>query len=131
MNKLIHNKNVIKVILVIACIALTAISCGVTAALPTIAPTAKVGHVTATVPVVSANVESINTDAHVYITTAPLHIRSCAGIDCAVLAYLAAGASVDVIAAGISGPGCAGASWYAVQAGGVAGFVCSLYVEVR
>ena len=113
---------------------LTQCACGVSAQTPTYQaphiaqtdiPMATVPHVTA----VSTNVEKVHTDAHVYTTTAPLHIRSCAGIDCDVLTYLAAGVSVDVMAAGIPGPGCAGASWYAVQAGGVAGFVCSLYIK--
>ena len=125
-----------KLIYLLALISLTAISCGMQATWPAVLPTtyqqvvlpmATVPHVTA----VSTNVEKVHTDAHVYTTTAPLHIRSCAGVDCDVLAYLPAEASVDVIAAGISGPGCAGAEWYAIEAGGVAGFVCSLYVEVR
>jgi hypothetical protein len=117
-----------KLIYLIACIALTAISCGVVAAVPTVQPTEAIGHITETV--VSASVETVNKDsANIqFITTAQLHVRSCASVDCAVLAYLAAGDSVIVTVRGITGPGCAGAEWYAVEAGGVAGFVCSIYV---
>jgi hypothetical protein len=117
-----------KLIYLIACIALTAISCGVVADLPTVQPTEAIGHITETV--VSANVETVNKDsANVQFTTsAPLHVRACASVDCAVLAYLAAGDSVVVTVRGITGGGCAGAEWWAVEAGGVAGFVCSIYV---
>jgi len=116
---------------VVACIALTAISCGVSAQLPTVAPTAKAAHVTAVIPTFSTVAETVNKDETnlQFTTIAPLHIRACAGIDCDILAYLAAGVSVDVKVTGISGPGCAGAAWYAVESGGVAGFVCSLYVK--
>ena len=116
--------------LFLICMLFLSLACTLSAQLPTVAPTAKAAHVTAVAPT-DAPVKVLVTPFHTYITTAPLHIRSCAGIDCDVLAYLAAGVSVDVIAAGISGPGCAGAEWYAIEAGGVAGFVCSLYVEVR
>jgi hypothetical protein len=123
-----HHNNRNYLMYAVACVALTAISCGVVAGLPTVVPTAKAAHVTASIPTVSANVESVITDAHDYTTTAPLHVRSCASVDCDVLAYLAAGDSVAVTVRGISGPGCAGAEWWAVEAGGVAGFVCSIYV---
>jgi hypothetical protein len=119
-----------KLIYVIALISLAAISCGVAAQLPT-QPTAPVPHVTAPVPVVSANAESVNKNIHNYITTAPLHVRSCAGVDCGVLAYLPAQTSVIVTVRGITGGGCAGAEWYKVEAGGVAGFVCSIYIKER
>jgi hypothetical protein len=118
-----------KLIYLIACIALTAISCGVVADLPTVQPTEAVGHITETV--VSANVETVSQDETdlQFTTSASLHVRSCASVDCAVLAYLPAGASVDVKVTGIPGLGCAGAEWYAVEVGGVAGFVCSIYIK--
>jgi hypothetical protein len=123
----------VPVIILLIVLAITQCACGVVADLPTVQPTEAVGHVTATVPVVSANLETVNKDnANVqFTTTAPLHIRACAGIDCAVLAYLAAGVSVDVTVTGISGPGCVGAEWYAVEAGGVAGYVCGIYLETK
>ena len=133
MNKLIHNKNVIKVILVIACIALTAISCGTQATWPAVLPTtyqqvvlpmATVPHVTA----VSTNVESINKTETTYTVTAPLHVRKCASINCDVLAYLQTGDSV-VVKFSVAGPGCAGADWYAIEWQGWTGFVCSIYLE--
>jgi hypothetical protein len=113
----------------VACIALAGLSCGVVAELPTVAPTETIGYITETI--VTANVESVNTEIHTYTTTAPLHIRACASVDCAVLAYLAAGDSVVVTVRGISGPGCAGAEWYAVDWQDWTGFVCSIYVEER
>jgi hypothetical protein len=107
---------------------ITQCACGVVADLPTVQPTEAVGHITETV--VSANVESVNTEIHMYTTTAPLHIRSCASIGCDVVAYLDAGSSVDV-KWNVAGPGCAGADWYAIDWQGWTGFVCSLYVEAR
>jgi hypothetical protein len=116
-------------IYLIACIALAAISCGVAADLPTVQPTEAVGHITETV--VSANVEtSVNTEIHSYITSAPLHVRSCASVDCDILAYLDAGSSVDVKWS-VAGPGCSGADWYAIDWQDWTGFVCSIYVEER
>lgn len=114
----------------LACIALTAISCGVSAQLPTV--TAIPTHVTAPIPAVSANVEKVNEISeisHDYITTAPLHVRSCASVECDIHTTLRAGVSVDVKVTGIPGPGCAGAAWWSIESGGVAGFVCSLYVK--
>jgi hypothetical protein len=115
-------------IYLIACIALAAISCGVAAKMPTVQPTEAVGHITETV--VSANVESVNTEIHMYITSAPLHVRSCASIGCDVVAYLDAGSSVDVKWS-VPGPGCGGADWLAIEWQGWTGFVCSIYVEER
>jgi hypothetical protein len=126
---MIYHKSRNIIIYLIACIALTAISCGTLANLPTVQPTAPVPHVTAPIPTFSANVESVDTKIHTYITTAPLHVRSCASVECAVLAYLPTEASVTVKVTGIPGPGCAGAEWWSIEAGGVAGFVCSLYVK--
>jgi hypothetical protein len=119
----------VPVILLVVVLAIAQCSCQFSAALPT----EQVGHITETdiLPtVVSANVETINKDETdlQFTTTAPLHVRSCASVDCDVLAYLAAGDSVAVTVRGITGGGCAGAEWWAVEAGGVAGFVCSIYV---
>jgi hypothetical protein len=105
---------------------ITQCACGVAADLPTVQPTEAVGHITETV--VSANVESVITDAHDYTTTAPLHIR--ASIGCDVVAYLDAGSSVDVKWS-VAGPGCAGADWLAIDWQDWTGFVCSIYVEER
>jgi hypothetical protein len=107
---------------------ITQCACGVAAEMPTVQPTEAVGHITETV--VSANVESVNTEIHMYTTTAPLHIRSCASIGCDVVAYLAVGDSVDVKWS-VAGPGCAGADWYAIDWQGWTGFICSIYVEAR
>jgi hypothetical protein len=114
------------VVILFVIIAVVSCSCGIQAQLPTATPTAVSTHVT----VVSAKVETVTkAETNLQFTvTAPLHIRSCASVDCDVLAYLAAGDSVVVTVRGITGPGCAGAEWWAVEAGGVAGFVCSIYV---
>jgi hypothetical protein len=119
-----------KLIYLIACIALTAISCGVVADLPTVQPTEAVGHVTETL--VTTNVETVNKDETYlqYTVTAPLHIRSCASITCSITGYLQTGDSVDVKWS-VAGPGCAGAPWNAIALGDWTGFVCSLYVEAK
>ena len=98
-------------------------ACGGAAQLPTV--TAKAAQVTAKAPTVAP----VRMDAPLhYVTTAPLHLRSCAGIDCTSLAYLLQGTEVEVEVMDIPGEGCAGASWYSVKVGSMAGFVCSLYV---
>jgi len=99
-------------------------ACGGAAQLPTV--TAKAAQVTAIIPTDAA--VTVSKETHVYITTAPLHLRSCAGIDCTSLAYLLQGTEVEVEVMDIPGEGCAGASWYSVKVGSMAGFVCSLYV---
>jgi hypothetical protein len=121
----------VPVIILLIVLAITQCACGVVAAVPTEA----VGHITETdiLPtVVTAHVETVTkTETNVqYTTTAPLHIRSCASIDCDIVAYLDAGSSVDVKWS-VPGPGCAGADWYAIDWQGWTGFVCSLYVEAR
>lgn len=107
----------------LACIALTAISCGVTAQLPTV--TATVPHVTAVVPTVAAETNLQ------FITTAPLHLRSCAGLCEPPLDYLPQGTEIEVEVMDIPGAGCAGAAWYSVKVGSMAGFVCSIYLETK
>jgi hypothetical protein len=120
----------VPVIILFIVLAITQCACGVVADLPTVAPTESIGYVTESVPI-SASVEtSVNTEIHSYITSAPLHVRSCASIDCDIVAYLDAGSSVDVKWS-VAGPGCAGADWYAIDWQGWTGFVCSLYVEAR
>jgi hypothetical protein len=117
-------------IILVIILLITQCACGVVADLPTVAPTESIGYVTESVPI-SASVEtSVNTEIHSYITSAPLHVRSCASIDCDIVAYLDAGSSVDVKWS-VAGPGCAGADWYAIDWQGWTGFVCSLYVEAR
>lgn len=120
-----------KLIYALTLISLAAISCGTLASLPT-QPTAPVPHVTAVIPAVSANVETVTKDETnlQFIVTAPLHVRTCASINCDVIAYLVAGDSVAVKWS-VAGPGCAGADWYAIEWQGWTGFICSLYVEER
>jgi hypothetical protein len=119
----------VPVIILVIILLITQCACGVAAEMPTYqAPSIKSTDILPTV--VIANIETVNKDETdlQFTTSAPLHVRSCASVDCDVLAYLAAGSSVVVTVRGISGPGCAGAEWWAVEAGGVAGFVCSIYV---
>jgi hypothetical protein len=117
------------VVILFVIIAVVSCSCGIQAQLPTATLTAVSTHVT----VVTAKVEAVSQDKTdlQFTTSAPLHVRSCASVDCDVLAYLDAGSSVVVTVRGITGPGCAGAEWWAVEAGGVAGFVCSIYLEAK
>jgi hypothetical protein len=110
---------------------ITQCACGVAAAVPT----ESIGHITETdiLPtVVTANVETVTkTETNVqFKVTAPLHVRSCASIDCDIVAYLQPGDSVEVKWS-VDGPGCAGADWYAIDWQDWTGFVCSIYVEER
>jgi hypothetical protein len=110
-------------IILVIILLITQCACGVAAAVPPLAPTESVP--------ISASVEtSVNTEIHSYITSAPLHVRSCASVDCDILAYLDAGSSVDVKWS-VAGPGCSGADWYAIDWQDWTGFVCSIYVEER
>jgi hypothetical protein len=110
-------------IILVIILLITQCACGVAAVVPTVAPTESVP--------ISASVEtSVNTEIHSYITSAPLHVRSCASVDCDILAYLDAGSSVDVKWS-VAGPGCSGADWYAIDWQDWTGFVCSIYVEER
>lgn len=94
-------------------------ACSVQAQLPT-RPTAPVPHVTAIIPT--------GMETRHYVTTAPLHLRSCAGLCEPPLAYLPQGTEIEVEVTGIIGSGCAGAEWWSIKAGKFAGFVCSIYV---
>jgi hypothetical protein len=116
-------------IILLIVLAITQCACGVAAEIPTYqAPS--ISSIDILPTVVTANAEKVNTEIHSYITSAPLHVRSCASIDCDIVAYLDAGSSVDVKWS-VPGPGCGGADWLAIEWQGWTGFVCSIYVEER
>jgi hypothetical protein len=111
-----------------ALFVLTQCACGTQAQLPTATPTAVSTHVTV---VPTGTAKSVSMETHIYTNTKPLYVRSCAGMCEPPLASLPIGTEITVEVMDIPGKDCAGGSWWAVEAGGVAGFVCSLYIEER
>ena len=68
--------------------------------------------------------------APVYVTTAPLNVRSAANADSTILGTLDAGTVVTVFILDIRGDDCYTGEWLAIDEP-IAGFVCSLYIEER
>ena len=66
----------------------------------------------------------------IYITTAPLNVRSEANASSQILGVLEAGTVVTVFILDIRGDDCYLGEWYAIGAP-VEGYVCSLYIEEK
>ena len=66
----------------------------------------------------------------IYVTTAPLNVRSEANADSTILGTLEAGTVVTVFILDIRGDDCYMGEWLAIDKP-IAGYVCSLYIEER
>lgn len=64
----------------------------------------------------------------IFVTTAPLNVRSEANADSQILGVLEAGTVVTVFILDIRGDDCYTGEWLAIDKP-IAGFVCSLYIE--
>ncbi len=65
----------------------------------------------------------------VYVTTAPLNVRSEANADSTILGTIPAGETITIFVLDIRGDDCYGGEWYAMEYRKLAGYVCSLYVK--
>ena len=63
-----------------------------------------------------------------YVTTAPLHIRSCPSINCEIIGFIPKGNQVEIIILDLYGDGCGGQEWVGYDAGEKFGYLCSLYL---
>ena len=66
----------------------------------------------------------------IYVTTAPLNVRSEANASSQILGVLEAGTVVTVFILDIRGDDCYQGEWLAIEKP-IAGYVCSLYIEER
>ena len=66
----------------------------------------------------------------IYVTTAPLNVRSEANASSQILGVLEAGTVVTVFILDIRGDDCYTGEWLAIDKP-IAGFVCSLYIEEK
>ena len=81
-------------------------------------------------PVSLAAIAEPTEAAPVYVTTAPLNVRSEANADSTILGTLEAGTVVTVFILDIRGDDCYTGEWLAIDKP-IAGYVCSLYIEER
>lgn len=81
-------------------------------------------------PVKAAASHEPTVSAPVYVTTAPLNVRSEANADSTILGTLEAGTVVTVFILDIRGDDCYTGEWLAIDKP-IAGYVCSLYIEER
>ena len=120
-----------KIYFLLACLTITAIACGMQAALPTQTSTeVKQPSNDVSFPVqVDPSYEPTESPV-IYVTTAPLNVRSEANADSTILGTLDAGTVVTVFILDIRGDDCYMGEWLAIDKP-IAGFVCSLYIEER
>ena len=108
--------------------ALAMLACGMQAQTPSqlgLTPSSEVS-----LPVKAAEMVDPTDTAPVYVTTAPLNVRSEANASSQILGVLEAGTVVTVFILDIRGDDCYQGEWLAIDKP-IAGFVCSLYIEER
>ena len=108
--------------------ALAILACGMQAQTPSyngLTPSDDVS-----LPAKAAEVVDPTEAAPVYVTTAPLNVRSEANASSQILGVLEAGTVVTVFILDIRGDDCYQGEWLAIDKP-IAGFVCSLYIEER
>ena len=81
-------------------------------------------------PVKAAEMVELTDTAPVYVTTAPLNVRSEANASSQILGVLEAGTVVTVFILDIRGDDCYTGEWLAIDKP-IAGYVCSLYIEEK
>ena len=118
-----------KIYYLLACLTIAAIACGTQ--MPTV-PSTEVkppsDDVSLSVKVAEA-VEPTESPV-IYVTTAPLNVRSEANASSQILGVLEAGTVVTVFILDIRGDDCYMGEWLAIDKP-IAGYVCSLYIEER
>ena len=118
-----------KIYLFLACLTIATLACGTQ--MPTV-PSTEVkqpsNDVSLSVKVAEA-VEPTESPV-IYVTTAPLNVRSEANASSQILGVLEAGTVVTVFILDIRGDDCYTGEWLAIYKP-IAGFVCSLYIEER
>ena len=118
-----------KIYLFLACLTIAAIACGTQ--MPTVLSTeVKKPSDDVSLPVKVAEAVEPTESPVIYITTAPLNVRSEANASSQILGVLEAGTVVTVFILDIRGDDCYTGEWLAIYKP-IAGFVCSLYIEER
>jgi len=117
-----------KIYFLLACLTIMSLACGTQ--LPTV-PSTEVKSISPTDSPISLAESAEPTESPaIYVTTAPLNVRSEANASSTILGTLEAGTVVTVFILDIRGDDCYMGEWLAIDKP-IAGFVCSLYIEER
>ena len=118
-----------KIYYLFACLTIVTLACGTQ--MPTVPSTeVKAPSNDVSLPVKAAGVVEPTDTAPVYVTTAPLNVRSEANASSQILGVLEAGTVVTVFILDIRVDDCYQGEWLAIDKP-IAGYVCSLYIEER
>ena len=117
-----------KIYFLFACLTIMSLACGTQT--PTVPSTEVKQPTSETQPVQIAEIVEPTESPVIYVTTAPLNVRSEANADSTILGTLEAGTVVTVFILDIRGDDCYTGEWLAIDKP-IAGFVCSLYIEEK
>lgn len=117
-----------KIFLLLACLTIMSLACGrqmLTASSTEVKATPTTDETIRLAAIVEPTESPV-----IYVTTAPLNVRSEANADSTILGTLAEGTKIRIFVLDIHGDDCYQGEWYAIESP-IAGFVCSLYVEEK
>jgi len=121
-----------KIYLLLACLTIAAIACGTQ--IPTVPSTeVKAPSDDVSLPVKVAEAVEPTESPVIYITTAPLNVRSEANASSQILGVLEEGAIIVIFIPlpEIKGDDCYMGEWYETKWNDETAYVCSLYIEER
>ena len=120
-----------KIYFLFACLTITALACGTQ--LPTQTSTEVKQPTHEAQPVQVAEMVEPTESPVIYVTTAPLNVRSEANADSTILGTLEAGTIIVIFIPipEIKGDDCYMGEWYETKWNEVTAYVCSLYIKER
>ena len=120
-----------KIYFLLACLTITALACGTQ--LPTQTSTEVKQPTHEAQPVQVAEMVEPTESPVIYVTTAPLNVRSEANADSTILGTLEAGTVIVIFIPipEIKGDDCYMGEWYETKWNEVTAYVCSLYIKER
>lgn len=120
-----------KIYFLFACLTIMSLACGTQT--PTVPSTEVKQPTSETQPVQIAEIVEPTESPVIYVTTAPLNVRSEANADSTILGTLEAGTIIVIFIPipEIKGDDCYMGEWYETKWNDVTAYVCSLYIEER